>query len=174
MIGDAGFIPLEQNPFESMMSRFDRAAKLLELDEGLYKFLRQPNREITVYIPVFMDSGKLELFVGYRVQHNTSRGPCKGGIRYSLEVTLDEVKALAAWMTWKCAVVNIPFGGAKGGIICDPVNYYRLEGGSFGPLSITNRLSSCTGSPSCSAMYAATISSVRFPVLTARYPLAHR
>jgi glutamate dehydrogenase (NAD(P)+) len=127
MIGDAGHVPLEQNPFESMMSRFDRAAKLLQLDEGLYKFLRQPNREITVYIPVFMDSGKLELYVGYRVQHNNSRGPCKGGIRYSPDVTLDEVRALAAWMTWKCAVVNIPFGGAKGGIICDPLKMSQGE-----------------------------------------------
>lgn len=110
----------EENPFESMMSRFDHAAQLLELDPDLYKVLRVPNREITVYIPVFMDNGSIEVFTGYRVQHNFARGPAKGGIRYAPDVTLDEVRALAAWMTWKCAVVNIPFGGAKGGVICDP------------------------------------------------------
>src|SRR5207245_7316408 len=96
------------------------AAQKLQLDPGLYRLLRCPNREITVYIPVAMDDGQLEVFVGYRVQHNIARGPCKGGVRYSPDVTLDEIKALAAWMTWKCAVVNIPFGGAKGGVICDP------------------------------------------------------
>ncbi len=110
----------EENPFESMMSRFDHAARLLNLDPDLYKLLRVPNREITIYIPVFMDDGHIEVFTGYRVQHNFARGPAKGGIRYAPDVTLDEVRALAAWMTWKCAVVNIPFGGAKGGVICDP------------------------------------------------------
>ena len=110
----------EENPFSSMMSRFDHAARLLNLDPDLYKVLRVPNREITIYIPVFMDDGHIEVFTGYRVQHNFARGPAKGGIRYAPDVTLDEVRALAAWMTWKCAVVNIPFGGAKGGIICDP------------------------------------------------------
>src|SRR5436190_18062825 len=110
----------ETNPFESMMSRFDEAAKLLDLDPNIYRILRAPNREITVYIPTLMDNGQYEIFTGYRVQHNFARGPAKGGIRYSPDVTLDEVRALAAWMTWKCAVVNIPFGGAKGGIICDP------------------------------------------------------
>lgn len=110
----------EENPFESMMSRFDHAARLLNLDSDLYKLLRVPNREITIYIPVFMDDGHIEVFTGYRVQHNFARGPAKGGIRYAPDVTLDEVRALAAWMTWKCAVVNIPFGGAKGGVICDP------------------------------------------------------
>lgn len=110
----------EDNPFESMMWRFDHAARLLNLDPDLYKVLRVPNREITVYIPVFMDDGHIEVFTGYRVQHNFARGPAKGGIRYAPDVTLDEVRALAAWMTWKCAVVNIPFGGAKGGVICDP------------------------------------------------------
>ena len=103
-----------------MMSRFDHAAQLLQLDPDLYKVLRVPNREITIYIPVFMDDGHIEVFTGFRVQHNFARGPAKGGIRYAPDVTLDEVRALAAWMTWKCAVVNIPFGGAKGGIICDP------------------------------------------------------
>src|SRR6266540_704523 len=110
----------EENPFESMMSRFDRAAQLLNLDADLYAVMRVPNRELKVYIPTRMDSGRIQVFEGYRVQHNFARGPAKGGIRYSPDVTLDEVRALAAWMTWKCAVVNVPFGGAKGGIICDP------------------------------------------------------
>jgi glutamate dehydrogenase (NAD(P)+) len=110
----------EENPFESMMSRFDRAAQLLHLDADLYAVMRVPNRELKVYIPTRMDSGRMQVFEGYRVQHNFARGPAKGGIRYSPDVTLDEVRALAAWMTWKCAVVNVPFGGAKGGVICDP------------------------------------------------------
>ncbi len=117
----------EENPFESMMSRFDHAAQLLKLDPDLYKVLRVPNREITIYIPVFMDNGHIEVYTGYRVQHNFARGPAKGGIRYAPDVTLDEVRALAAWMTWKCAVVNIPFGGAKGGIICDPAQMSKGE-----------------------------------------------
>ncbi len=110
----------EDNPFESMMSRFDRAAQLLNLDPDLYAVMRVPNRELKVYIPTRMDSGRIQVFEGFRVQHNFARGPAKGGIRYSPDVTLDEVRALAAWMTWKCAVVNVPFGGGKGGIICDP------------------------------------------------------
>jgi len=110
----------EDNPFESMMQRFDEAATRLNLDPNIYKILRWPNREITIYIPVMMDDGNYQVFTAYRVQHNFARGPAKGGVRYSPDVTLDEVRALAAWMTWKCAVVNIPFGGAKGGIICDP------------------------------------------------------
>ncbi len=110
----------EDNPFESMMERFDEAAKLLNLDPNIYTILRWPNREITVYLPVMMDDGNYQVFTGYRVQHNSARGPGKGGVRYSPDVSLDEVRALAAWMTWKCAVVNIPFGGAKGGIICNP------------------------------------------------------
>jgi glutamate dehydrogenase (NAD(P)+) len=119
----------EENPFESMMQRFDEAASLLNLDPNIYKILRWPNREITLYIPVLMDDGNYQVFTGYRVQHNFARGPAKGGVRYSPDVTLDEVRALAAWMTWKCAVVNIPFGGAKGGIICDPrqMSPYELE-----------------------------------------------
>ena len=111
----------EDNPFEDMMSRFDHAAELLDLEPGLYKILRTPEKQITVSIPVQMDNGDIEVFTGYRVLHNTSRGPAKGGIRFDEHVNLDEVKALAAWMTWKCAVVNIPFGGAKGGVICDPL-----------------------------------------------------
>jgi glutamate dehydrogenase (NAD(P)+) len=116
-----------ENPFESMMSRFDHAARLLDLNPDLYKVLRVPNREFTVSIPVLMDNGSIDVFTGYRVQHNFARGPAKGGIRYAPDVSLDEVRALAAWMTWKCAVVNIPFGGAKGGIICDPAQMSRTE-----------------------------------------------
>ena len=111
----------EANPFESMMSRFDRAAQLLDLDPDLYQVMRVPNRELKVYIPTRMDSGRIKVFEGYRVQHNFARGPAKGGIRYAPDVSIDEIRALAAWMTWKCAVVNVPFGGAKGGIICDPI-----------------------------------------------------
>ncbi len=115
-------VSLEQeiNPWEAQSARFDAACKKLNLDEGLVKVLRYPNRELIVHIPVSMDNGKLEVFTGFRVQHSIARGPAKGGVRYSPDVTLDEVRALASWMTWKCAVVNIPFGGAKGGIICDP------------------------------------------------------
>ena len=110
----------ESNPWESQSARFDLAARKLNLDEGLWKILRYPTREIIVHIPVAMDNGSLEVFTGYRVQHSIARGPSKGGVRYSPDLTLDEVRALAAWMTWKCAVVNIPFGGAKGGVVCDP------------------------------------------------------
>ena len=115
-------VSLEQeiNPWEAQSARFNFAAQKLNLDEGLWKVLRYPNRELIVHIPVSMDNGKLEVFTGFRVQHSIARGPAKGGVRYSPDVTLDEVRALASWMTWKCAVVNIPFGGAKGGIICDP------------------------------------------------------
>ena len=122
-------LPLEQetNPWMAQAARFDIAARKLNLDEGLWKVLRYPNREIIVHIPVQLDNGKLEVFTGYRVQHSIARGPAKGGIRYSPDVTLDEVRALASWMTWKCAVVNIPFGGAKGGIICDPKKMSRGE-----------------------------------------------
>ncbi len=111
----------DENPFEAMQSRFDIAVKLLGLDAGLYKVLRHPEKQIIVSLPVMMDSGEVEVFTGYRVLYSTVRGPGKGGIRFDLAVTLEEVKALAAWMTWKCAVVNIPFGGAKGGVICDPL-----------------------------------------------------
>ncbi|MGH7594508.1 MAG: Glu/Leu/Phe/Val family dehydrogenase [Gemmatimonadales bacterium] len=110
----------EDNPFEAMMSRFDAAATRLKLEPGLYRVLRAPEKQIIVSIPIPLDSGEIEVFTGFRVLHNTSRGPAKGGIRFDLNVSLDEVKALAAWMTWKCAVVNLPFGGAKGGVICDP------------------------------------------------------
>jgi glutamate dehydrogenase (NAD(P)+) len=112
----------EENPFEAMMSRFDKAAELLDLEPGIYKVLRHPEKQIITSIPVMLDNGEVEVFTGIRVLYNTSRGPAKGGIRFDLNVSLDEVTALAAWMTWKCAVVNIPFGGAKGGVICDPLN----------------------------------------------------
>ncbi len=110
----------ELNPRLAAEARFDEAAARLGLDDGLAKMLRLPSREITVHIPVQLDDGRLEVFTGYRVQHSIARGPAKGGIRFAPDVTLDEVRALAAWMTWKCAVVNIPFGGGKGGVICDP------------------------------------------------------
>jgi len=111
----------DENPFKAMMARFDYAAELLHLDAGLYKVLRSPEKQIIVSVPIVLDSGEVEVYTGYRVLYNTSRGPGKGGIRFDLGVTLDEVRALAAWMTWKCAVVNIPFGGAKGGVVCDPL-----------------------------------------------------
>jgi glutamate dehydrogenase (NAD(P)+) len=110
----------EINPWLSAAARFDEATERLGLDEGLRKVLRTPAMELTVNIPVQLDDGRLEVFTGYRVQHSIARGPAKGGIRFAPDVTLDEVRALAAWMTWKCAVVNIPFGGGKGGVICDP------------------------------------------------------
>jgi len=110
----------ETNTWEAQAARFDLAAHKLNLDEGIWKVLRYPNRELILHIPVAMDNGQLEVFTGFRVQHSIARGPSKGGIRYAPDVTLDEMRALASWMTWKCAVVNIPFGGAKGGVICDP------------------------------------------------------
>jgi glutamate dehydrogenase (NAD(P)+) len=115
-------ISLEQeiNPWEAQAARFDFAAHKLNLDDGLWKVLRYPSREIIVHFPVAMDDGRIEMFTGFRVLHSQARGPGKGGIRYAPDVNLDEVRALASWMTWKCAVVNIPFGGAKGGVICDP------------------------------------------------------
>jgi len=110
----------ETNPWVSAEARFDEAAELLGLDEGLRKILRSAALELKVSIPVMLDDGRYEVFTGYRIQHSIVRGPSKGGIRFAPDVTLDEVRALAAWMTWKCAVVNIPFGGGKGGVICDP------------------------------------------------------
>jgi glutamate dehydrogenase (NAD(P)+) len=110
----------EVNPWESASQRFDEAADLLKLEDGMRKVLRRPSMELTVNIPVMLDDGRIEVFTGYRVQHSIARGPAKGGIRFAPDVSLDEVRALAAWMTWKCAVVNIPFGGGKGGVICEP------------------------------------------------------
>ena len=110
----------ETNPWMAAAARFDEAAAKLNLEDGMRKILKSPAREITVNIPVMLDDGRVEVFTGYRVQHSIARGPGKGGIRFAPDVTLDEVRALASWMTWKCAVVNIPFGGAKGGVICQP------------------------------------------------------
>jgi glutamate dehydrogenase (NAD(P)+) len=108
------------NPYDVAIAQFDEAAERLGLSQAMRAILRKPKRELIVNFPVRMDNGDVEMFTGYRVQHNINRGPAKGGIRFSPEVSLDEVRALAMWMTWKCAVVGIPFGGAKGGVICDP------------------------------------------------------
>src|SRR5690242_10730720 len=108
------------NPYQMAVAQFEEAADRLKLPEDMRAILRMPKRELTVNFPVRMDNGSIKVFTGYRVQHNINRGPAKGGIRYDAEVSLDEVRALAMWMTWKCAVVDIPFGGAKGGVIVDP------------------------------------------------------
>lgn len=115
------------NPYEVAVAQFDAAAEKLNLSQDLREVLRKPKRELTVNFPVRLDDGSIQMFTGYRVQHNIARGPAKGGIRYSPDVSLDEVRALAMWMTWKCAVVGIPFGGAKGGVICDPRRLSRGE-----------------------------------------------
>lgn len=120
-------IPDKENPFESMMKRFDKAAEILQLEPGVYEFLKTPALQVIVSIPIQMDDGRIEVFEGYRVIHNYALGPAKGGIRYAPDVTLDEVKALAAWMTWKCAVMDIPFGGAKGAVKCDPKKLTKVE-----------------------------------------------
>jgi glutamate dehydrogenase (NAD(P)+) len=117
----------EMSVFESAEARFEIAARKLGLESGLYQYMKYPEREVTVYIPVALDNGHMQIFTGYRVLHSTVRGPGKGGIRFAPDVSLDEVRALAAWMTWKCAVVNIPFGGAKGGVICDPEKLSKAE-----------------------------------------------
>ncbi len=108
------------NPFENALKQLENASQRLNLNEGIIRIMRSPQRELTVNFPVKMDNGEFKVFTGYRVQHNDARGPFKGGIRYHWNVSLDEIRALAMWMTWKCAVVNIPFGGAKGGVICNP------------------------------------------------------
>ncbi len=118
-MADSTSLPTE-NPFETAQAQLRRVASMLNLDAGMTEILSQPKRELTVHFPVRMDKGETRMFTGYRVQHNEARGPLKGGIRYSPFVSLDEVKALAMWMTWKCAVVNLPYGGAKGGVIVDP------------------------------------------------------
>ena len=113
--------------FGAMLQEFDEAARLLNLDPGIWRILTHPKRQIVVSCPVQMDSGEIEVFTGYRVQYNVTLGPAKGGIRYHPDVSLDEVTALAAWMTWKCAVAHIPFGGGKGGVVCDPTRLSRRE-----------------------------------------------
>ena len=123
-------VAAEINPWAVAQQQFDLAAEKLNLDEGMRRVLREPRRELTVHFPVKMDDGSVQVFTGYRVQHNLGRGPAKGGIRYHQDVSLDEVKALAMWMTWKCAVVGIPYGGGKGGVIVDPkkLSQKELEG----------------------------------------------
>jgi len=118
---------MKNNPYESMLQQLDRAAQLLGYTEDDYIALKYPERELVVSIPIEMDDGKVKVFTGYRVQHSSSRGPCKGGVRFHPSVDLDEVKALSAWMTWKCSLVNIPYGGAKGGICCDPTKLSKNE-----------------------------------------------
>ena len=115
-----GTLPPETSAYWVALKQFEEAAAVLKLDEGTADFLRHPKREMTVNFPVTMDNGAVRMFTGYRVHHNTTRGPSKGGIRYHPNVDLNEVRALAMWMTWKCAVVSIPYGGAKGGVIVDP------------------------------------------------------
>jgi glutamate dehydrogenase (NAD(P)+) len=110
-----------------MLQEFDEAARILNLEPGIWKILTHPKRQITVSCPIQMDNGEIEVFTGYRVQYNITLGPAKGGIRYHPRVSLDEVTALAAWMTWKCAVAHIPFGGGKGGVICDPTTMSKRE-----------------------------------------------
>ena len=117
----------QESVFGAMLQEFEGAARLLQLDPGLWKVLTSPKRQIIVSCPVAMDNGQIEVFTGYRVQYNITLGPAKGGIRYHPSVTLDEVKALAAWMTWKCAVADIPFGGGKGGVVCDPTKMSKRE-----------------------------------------------
>jgi len=119
-----------QNAWEMALSQLDNVAALLRLDPGLHAILRSPKRELTVHFPVQMDDGSLRIFTGHRVQHNTGLGPTKGGLRYSADVTLDEVRALAMWMTWKCAIAGLPYGGAKGGVAVDPrpLSLRELEG----------------------------------------------
>ena len=115
------------NPFETAKQQIDIVADLIGINDGTREVLKHPKRELTVNFPVRMDDGSYRVFTGHRVQYNMARGPCKGGIRYHPQVSLDEVRALAAWMTWKCAVVNIPYGGAKGGVICDPKHMSKGE-----------------------------------------------
>ena len=115
------------NPFEIAQKQFDTAAEKIGLDDGMREVLRNPKRQLIVSIPTLMDDGSVKVFEGFRVQHNIARGPAKGGIRYHPKVTIDEVKALASWMTWKCATVNIPYGGGKGGVTCDPKRMSRAE-----------------------------------------------
>ena len=115
------------NPYEMMLQQLDLVREQTDIPPGIWQILRQPERCLEVSVPVTRDDGEIEVFTGYRVQHNSARGPCKGGIRYHVGVTMDEVKALAGWMTWKCAVVNIPYGGGKGGIACDPTRLSQRE-----------------------------------------------
>jgi len=127
MLDSSGMVEPKGPLFEDMLQQFDVAARILNLDAGIWKILTHPKRQITVCCPVQMDNGEIEVFTGYRVQYNITLGPAKGGVRYHPGVSLDEVTALAGWMTWKCAVAHIPFGGGKGGVICDPTQMSRRE-----------------------------------------------
>jgi glutamate dehydrogenase (NAD(P)+) len=120
-------VTMDAGPLRSMLKRFDAAVEILELEPGIVRYLKTPARQLIVAVPIQLDDGSLEVYTGYRVIHNRSRGPGKGGIRYAPDVTLSEVTALAAWMTWKCAVVGVPFGGAKGGIACDPTKMTQVQ-----------------------------------------------
>ncbi|MEM2979593.1 MAG: Glu/Leu/Phe/Val dehydrogenase, partial [Methanomassiliicoccales archaeon] len=115
------------NPYQMATEQIENVGRLLRLEEGMIEFLKKPQRELTVRFPVKMDNGEIKIFTGFRVQHNFARGPCKGGIRYHPNVTLDEVRALSIWMTWKCAVMGLPYGGAKGGVICNPKELSKSE-----------------------------------------------
>jgi glutamate dehydrogenase (NAD(P)+) len=127
MAQDLSAVAARENVWEMAKKQLDEVARLIGLNESIHGYLRQPKRVLEVSVPVRMDDGGFRMFTGYRVQHNMARGPGKGGIRYHPEVTLDEVKALAMWMTWKCALANIPFGGAKGGVVCDPKHMSMQE-----------------------------------------------
>jgi len=120
-------ISAKPNPFDSALEQLRIAAEYLKLEDGIHQMLSHPKREVTVSLPVRMDHGETHVFTGYRVQYSDARGPSKGGIRYHPNVTLDEVKALACWMTWKCSIADIPFGGAKGGVICNPKMMSQTE-----------------------------------------------
>ncbi|MDA3793343.1 MAG: Glu/Leu/Phe/Val dehydrogenase [Elusimicrobia bacterium] len=117
----------ELNPYKIAVQQLDEVAREINLDEGIHEKLKYPKRILTVSVPIYLESGKIKVYQGYRVQHSIERGPAKGGIRYHPDVTLDEIKALAMWMTWKCAVVNIPYGGAKGGVVCNPAEMTLKE-----------------------------------------------
>ena len=119
--------PDQHNAFAAMLARYERAAHLLDIEPGIDRILRHPEKEITIAVPIEKDNGEIEVFTGYRVIHNTARGPAKGGIRFDMGVDQDDVRALAAWMTWKCALVDLPFGGAKGGVVCDPFTLSNRE-----------------------------------------------
>src|SRR6266540_3261583 len=119
--------PAVEGAYQTALAQFDKVAERLNMDVSMREVLRSPRRELTVNFPVRMDDGSVRVFTGHRVQHSTARGPAKGGIRYHPAVTLDEVKALAMWMTWKCAVVNLPYGGAKGGVAVDPKTLSEAE-----------------------------------------------
>ena len=127
MTNNANEFGSTNNPYQMALKQLEETAKIINLDEGIHKILAKPKRVLTVSLPVKMDDGRIEVFTGFRSQHNDARGPFKGGIRYHPQVTIEEVMALSMWMTWKCAVVGIPLGGGKGGIICNPKNYVKLR-----------------------------------------------